>query len=186
MKSSPPSLTVFDFRLLSNFLLDSTFPLHTGSIIGWNPADTSDSMSDNFHQDETGMCQEPVSKVSHQWMCSSCHSVFTSNESSCSSCGETAWIPYLDRRPLLLSPALLSKVVALLEQAELEILDFEDVNSQYFYASEYIPFLEDMISQSDLARTYFEVGGSGYRETSLSDGEVLAMFAPDSMQVPHR
>lgn len=119
------------------------------------------------------------SKPKHYWLCTKCkHVALTS--SSCVTCKTTDFIPFLDRRPLLLTKEICNGVVALINKAA-DSLEHMDIEESIVCTNEYMPFLSKILKDSKLAQTRSQNGEPGWRSSSLSCSEQLALFEQSQM-----
>lgn len=120
------------------------------------------------------------SKPSHYWLCTSCRNVSLACR-SCNSCENKKFIPFLDRRPLLLSKELCNGVVDLINAAADNIGNME-IEESISCNNEYLPFLSQLLSDSAKAQERASLGEMGWRSTSMATSEVLALF--EQSQIP--
>lgn len=121
-------------------------------------------------------------RLDHCWMCVECRTIFDV-KCACAVCGADNFVPYVDRRPLLLSKEVRNAVVNLIDEIADTLSDL-DLDSQCFYTSEYMPFLSGLLDEAARASEVRKSGSTGYRTTSLSVEELLPLFR--SMKKPFR
>lgn len=125
----------------------------------------------------------PLPKAEHHWLCTSCRTPSFSSASECPKCGALNFIPYIDRRPLLLSKDVRNSIVNLIDEAA-ELLEDLDLDSMCFYTGEYMPFLGSLLDDASRASGLESEGLQGYRTTSMSKEELISLFR--NMQKPCR
>ena len=113
----------------------------------------------------------PKKKVLHDWVCVSCLRI-TMRCVTCL-CGSVEFVPYLDRRPLLLSKETQHGILALIDEAAGKVVDL-GIDEQLFYAGEYMPFLNKLLVDAELAQQR-ELTGVGYRKTDLDSEDILSL-----------
>ena len=115
------------------------------------------------------------------WMCTQCRSIAESP--ACAPCGVVDSIPYLDRRPFLLTKEARNSIVQLIDEAA-DLLSDMDIDDQCFYTGEYMPFLSSMLDEASRAEELRTSGSSGYRTTTLNTEEITQLLR--SMKRPCR
>lgn len=106
--------------------------------------------------------------------CSSCFKTVSMDKATCS-CGSGVLIPYIDQRPLLLDADVRSSVLNLLEEVLERVNDDADLDLEELQrlTTEYLPWLTQLIKDSELAAHRKSQGLQGFRVTTLSSMEVL-------------
>lgn len=119
------------------------------------------------------------SKHKHYWLCTSCkHVALTS--SSCATCKNKDFIPFLDRRPLLLTKEIRNGIVSLIDKAADSLVDM-DIEESIVCTNEYMPFLSKILKDSKIAQDRSQNGEPGWRKSSLSCSDQLALFEQSQM-----
>jgi len=118
-------------------------------------------------------------KVDHSMrMCTECGDIY----SPAGTHPHATFVPFVDRRPLLMSSDLFALVKSKMHEVSSTISEVEDDEEHDFIVNELFPFLSSMIDDSRLAAQRKESTGSGYRETHLSPEESLSLL--ESIKVP--
>lgn len=113
--------------------------------------------------------------LTEQYMCTQCRTVMSGRISSCSSCGCASLIPYLDKRPLLLSSEAHQAIQELIDQIGDRINDVDcSLDEQLYYSGDLLPFLARVLDDSELAARRRETGNFGYRTTTLSPAGIVS------------
>lgn len=110
----------------------------------------------------------------HDWLCGSCLRVSITKK-TCATCGCQDFVPYLDRRPLLISKEVKNGIVDLIDQAA-DLVPKMDIDDQLHFTGDYMPFLSRLLDSAKLAEERKAANNSGYRETNLSTPELLSLF----------
>jgi hypothetical protein len=110
----------------------------------------------------------------HDWLCGSCLRVSITKK-SCAVCNCREFIPYLDRRPLLLNKEVKNGIVDLINQAA-DRVPQADIDEQLYFTGDYMPFLSKLLDAAQVAEDRKASNDSGYRETNLSTSELLLLF----------
>ena len=94
--------------------------------------------------------------------------------SACVSCGCKEFVIHVDRRPLLLSKETRNGIVDLIDKAG-DLVPQVDIDEQIRLTGDYMPFLSQLLNDAELAEKRNREGG-GFRTTTLSTPELLALF----------
>jgi len=118
----------------------------------------------------------PVSNVEqrHHWLCSQCCKV--SLACTACICGNVQFVPYIDRRPLLLSKEVKNRIVDLIDEAADKVPELAEIEDQLYLTGEYMPFLSRLLDDAELAERRRDETGRGYRRTDLSVSELVSLF----------
>lgn len=113
-------------------------------------------------------------RSSPSWLCVSCRRV-TIVHAPCAFCAGRELIPYLDQRPLLLSKEVKNIVLDLIDQAAARVPQV-DIDEQIHLVEGYMTFLSRLLDSAQLAEKRKAEGNEGFRATSLSTEELIALF----------
>jgi len=114
------------------------------------------------------------SKPFYYWLCTNCRCVSLTKQ-LCAACQKRDFIPFLDRRPLLLSKEIMNGVVGLIDEAA-DSLPAMNIDEAIICSGEYMPFLSQLLKNSELAASRAASSHTGFRITSMSTEEVLSLF----------
>ena len=106
-------------------------------------------------------------------LCPNCQTVCTGSD-VCKEHPKDA-IPFLDRRPLLLSAEMVKAISAEMTRISSSISTFDEKERE-FYMNEFIPFLSIVLDESRLAFDRKKNSMKGYRETDVTPGEALVLL----------
>lgn len=111
----------------------------------------------------------------HYWMCTACQHI-SITAGTCNTCQAKTFIPFLDRRPLLLTKEVCNGVISLINDAADSLLDME-IDDSIICTNEYMPFLSKLLKDSKLAEERKSRNESGWRVSTLSSSEHLSLFS---------
>lgn len=106
-------------------------------------------------------------------LCPDCQTVHTGSD-VCKEHPKDA-IPFLDRRPLLLSDEMTQAISAEMTRISSSISTF-DAKEREFYMNDFIPFLSIILDESRLAFDRKKNSTKGYRETDVTPEEALVLL----------
>lgn len=117
----------------------------------------------------------PKVRASFHWMCASCRKVALSRNTCAACCGQE-FIPFMDRRPLLLGKEVRLRILDLIDAAADLVPQLPTIDEQAEITGEYMPFLSKLLDDAELAEKRQAETGSGFRRTSLSIDELTQLF----------
>jgi len=116
----------------------------------------------------------PKTQPKYNWLCVGCRRV-SASRGSCAVCGCKEFVVHLDRRPLLLSKETRNGIVDLIDKAA-SLVPQADIDEQIRLTGEYMPFLSQLLTDAELAEKRNRAEGCGFRTTTLTTPELLALF----------
>lgn len=109
-------------------------------------------------------------------LCTACRCVLPMYHNSCPACdSQEPLIPYLDRRPLLLSRGVRNAIMDLIDEGAHRLTDEILSDEQEYLANKYLPFLSRVLKESETAERLKSMENhSAYRRTNESKEEIVA------------